>query len=69
MGTMREELDFYMNEAEPELLEERREYIEVALMNILSKRLDSMNERSTDYAIEPESVELKNMYQEGLDFL
>ncbi|MBD2791715.1 hypothetical protein [Xenorhabdus szentirmaii] len=64
MGTMREELDFYMNEASPECLEGRREYIEVVLMNLLEKNLDGMK----NHINHPKFTEIKAMHIEGIEF-
>ncbi|PHM50184.1 hypothetical protein [Xenorhabdus sp. KK7.4] len=65
MGAMREELDFYMHEASPELLKDRREYIEVCLMNRLAKDLEIMN---TKYANDPRFTEIRESHTEGLNF-
>ncbi|EJV1664328.1 TPA: hypothetical protein SMO99_003009 [Proteus mirabilis] len=61
-------LHFYMTEASAWLLEERREYIQRVIVKKLVVGLSDMAKWSPECAAEPDSVELKQMYTEGLAF-
>ncbi|QCJ72219.1 hypothetical protein MNY66_16470 (plasmid) [Moellerella wisconsensis] len=61
-------LHFYMTEASAWLLKERREYIQRVIVKKLVVGLADMAKWSPECAEEPDSVELKQMYTEGLAF-
>ncbi|WFL66406.1 hypothetical protein [Pantoea sp. X85] len=65
---MIEQLNFYMTQASPELLESRREYIERAIVGKLKRGIEEQKSWSPEFASEPDSQELIVAYAEGLRF-
>ncbi|WP_286863216.1 MULTISPECIES: hypothetical protein [Pantoea] len=65
---MIEQLGFYMNQASPELLESRREYIERVIVGKLKRGIQGQKSWSPEFASQPDSKELIAAYEEGLRF-
>lgn len=65
---MIEQLYFYMTEASPELLEDRREYIERVIVGRLKSGLELMQKWSPEFSSNPEAQTLIATYAEGLKF-
>lgn len=65
---MIEQLNFYMTQASPELLESRREYIERVIVAKLKIGIKQQMAWSSEFKNEPGSVELISAYKSGLEF-
>ncbi|EPV7104198.1 hypothetical protein ACV9XY_000198 [Citrobacter freundii] len=65
---MIEQLNFYMTQASPELMESRREYIERVIVAKLKRGIDQQMAWSSEFKNEPDSVELIAAYKSGLEF-
>lgn len=65
---MIEQLNFYITEASPELLESRREYIERVIVGKLKRGIEEQKSWSPEFAGEPDSQELITAYADGLRF-
>lgn len=65
---MIEQLNFYMTEASPELLDSRREYIERVIVGKLKRGIKQMQAWTPDFASKPEAQALITAYTEGLKF-
>ncbi|MBD9658080.1 hypothetical protein [Pantoea sp. PNT03] len=65
---MIEQLNFYMTQASPELLESRREYIERVIVVKLKRGIEDQKSWSPEFASEPDSQELIVAYKGGLKF-
>lgn len=65
---MLEQLNFYMNQASPELLEHRREYIERVIVGKLRRGIEEQATWSQDMRSQPDSIELIDAYEAGLNF-
>ncbi len=65
---MIEQLNFYMHQASPELLESRREYIERVIVSQLNRGILQQKSWSPDFANLPDSIELIEAYEAGLRF-
>lgn len=65
---MIEQLNFYMNQASPDLLESRREYIEQVIVAKLKRGLEVQKSWSTEFANAPDSLEIISAYKAGLSF-
>ncbi|RYH95922.1 hypothetical protein EVY00_15120 [Citrobacter werkmanii] len=65
---MIEQLNFYMTQASPELLESRREYIERVIVGKLKRGIEEQKEWSQEIRSQPDSIELINAYKSGLEF-
>lgn len=63
-----EQLNFYMTQASPELLESRREYIERVIVGKLMRGIEDQQSWSSELKNEPDSIELIAAYTEGLNF-
>lgn len=65
---MIEQLKFYMTEASPELLEDRREYIERVIVGKLKRGIAEQQAWSQEFASEPDSQMLISAYESALNF-
>ena len=65
---MIEQLNFYMTQASPELLESRREYIERVIVGKLKRGIEEQKEWSQEIRSQPDSIELINAYKSSLEF-
>ncbi|WP_208743899.1 hypothetical protein [Citrobacter portucalensis] len=65
---MIEQLNFYMTQASPELLESRREYIERVIVGKLKRGIEEQKQWSQEIRYQPDSIELINAYKSGLEF-
>lgn len=65
---MIEQINFYMHQASPELLESRREYIERVIVGKLKRGFEEQKLWSPELLGEPDSKELITAYEEGLRF-
>ncbi|EDU0615326.1 hypothetical protein AHY83_000940 [Salmonella enterica subsp. salamae] len=65
---MIEQLNFYMTQASPELLEMRREYIERVIVGKLRRGIEEQKRWSQEMRSQPDSLELINAYQAGIQF-
>ncbi|MES3444083.1 hypothetical protein [Citrobacter freundii] len=65
---MIEQLNFYMTQASPELLESRREYIERVIVGKLKRGIEEQKQWSQEIRSQPDSIELINAYKSGLEF-
>ncbi|WP_312990861.1 hypothetical protein [Atlantibacter hermannii] len=65
---MIEQLNFYMTQASPELLESRREYIERVIVGKLKRGIEEQKTWPSELKDEPDSIELVAAYSEGLNF-
>lgn len=63
---MIEQLKFYMNEASPELLEARREYIERVIVKKLRDGVEIQKNWPAEFA--SDAADLIEAYREGLEF-
>lgn len=65
---MIEQLNFYMTQASPELLESRREYIERVIVGKLKRGIEIFRSWPPEFATTPESKVLIGAYESGLTF-
>ncbi|MEE9648121.1 hypothetical protein [Enterobacter soli] len=65
---MIEQLNFYMTQASPELLESRREYIERVIVAKLKRGIEEQNLWSPELKAQQDSIELIDAYEAGLQF-
>lgn len=65
---MIEQLKFYMTQASPELLQDRREYIERVIVGKLKRGLEEQSAWSSEFKSLPDSLELIAAYESGLKF-
>lgn len=65
---MIEQLNFYMTEASPELLEGRREYIERVIVGKLKRGIEEQQAWTPEFASEPDAQALIAAYAEGFKF-
>ncbi|MBD8129295.1 hypothetical protein [Pantoea agglomerans] len=65
---MIEQLNFYMHQASPELLESRREYIERVIVFKLRRGIEEQKSWSPELLSEAGSQELIAAYAQGLKF-
>ncbi|MBW9400301.1 hypothetical protein FHC51_10815 [Leclercia sp. EC_58] len=65
---MIEQLKFYMTQASPELIEDRREYIDRVIVSKLKRGIEEQKLWSSDMRAEPDSIELIAAYEDGLKF-
>ena len=65
---MIEQLNFYMTQASPELIEIRREYIERVIVGKLRRGIEEQKHWSQEMKSQPDSLELINAYEAGLNF-
>ncbi|ECF2500732.1 hypothetical protein E1911_23825 [Salmonella enterica subsp. enterica serovar Virchow] len=65
---MIEQLNFYMTQASPELLESRREYIERVIVGKLKRGIEQQMAWPSKFKNEPDSVELIAAYKSGLKY-
>lgn len=65
---MIEQLNFYMTQASPDLLESRREYIERVIVSKLKRGINQQMAWSSEFKNEPDSVEIISAYKSGLKF-
>lgn len=65
---MIEQLNFYMTEASPELLEIRREYIERVIVGKLKRGIEIFRSWTPDSCSTPETAALISAYESGLKF-
>ena len=65
---MIEQLKFYMTQASPELLQDRREYIERIIVGKLKRGIQEQSAWSPEFKSMPDSKELIAAYESGLKF-
>lgn len=65
---MIEQLEFYITQASPELLESRREYIESVIVGKLKRGIQEQSAWSSEFKSMPDSKELIVAYESGLKF-
>lgn len=65
---MIEQLNFYMTQASPELLEARREYIEKVIVSKLNRGIEKQKKWSLEFSNLPDSIELIQAYESGIKF-
>ncbi|EMO0630277.1 hypothetical protein WCV77_002716 [Salmonella enterica] len=65
---MIEQLNFYMTQASPEILEMRREYIERVIVGKLRRGIEQQKQWSQEMRYQPDSLELINAYEAGIQF-
>ncbi len=65
---MIEQLNFYMNQASPELLESRRVYIERVIVGKLKRGIELQKSWTSKFAAEQDSKELIAVYEAALKF-
>lgn len=65
---MIEQLDFYMNQASPELIESRREYVERVIVGKLKWGIEKMRAWPAEFAAEQEAEELIAVYEAAIRF-
>lgn len=65
---MLEQLNFYMTQATPALMEDRREYIERVIVGKLRRGIDAMKKWTPEMATQPDSLALIAAYDAGLKF-
>ncbi|EKL6982130.1 TPA: hypothetical protein SLO54_001081 [Citrobacter freundii] len=65
---MIEQLKFYMTQASPELLQDRREYIERVIVGKLKRGIEEQKQWSQEMRSQPDSIELIDAYEAGLQF-
>lgn len=65
---MIEQLNFYMTQAAPELLESRREYIECVIVGKLKRGIKEQKAWAPEFAAESDSQELITAYSAALQF-
>ena len=63
-----EQLKFYMTQASPELLQDRREYIERVIVGKLKRGIEEQKQWSLEMRSQPDSIELIDAYEAGLKF-